>query len=96
MILTHLVIEGLKYFQVQILLDLLGVEQQRIFGLWVANQSTPSMLTTASLYAIYHWPNFKTFLLCLLILVCDSSMINHINYVKSEAFKEKKSSKVIG
>ena len=33
MILTHLVIEGLKYFQVQILLDLLGVEQQRIFGL---------------------------------------------------------------
>ena len=67
MILTHLVIEGLKYFQVQILLDLLGVEQQRIFGLWVANQSMPSMLTTVLLYANYHWSNLKTFLLCLLI-----------------------------
>ena len=46
MILTNIFPRWLQYFRAQIMRELLGGEQQRTFGVWVANQNGPSTLST--------------------------------------------------
>ena len=51
MILTpHLILQWLQYFWAQIPRELLRDEKQRIFGVWVANQSAPSAFSTVLVY----------------------------------------------
>ena len=47
---THLFLQWLQYFQAQIPRELLGDEKQRIFGVWVANQSAPSAFPSVLVY----------------------------------------------
>ena len=51
MILTsHLILQWLQYFWAQIPRELLRDEKQRIFGVWVANQSAPSAFSIVLAY----------------------------------------------
>ena len=48
---THLFLQWLQYFRAQIPRELPGGEKQRLIGVWVANQSVSSTLSTVLVYA---------------------------------------------
>ena len=50
MILSNLFLQRLQYFRAQVQRELLGGEQQRIFGVWEANQNASSTPSTVLAY----------------------------------------------
>ena len=52
---THLFLHWLQYFRGKISRELLGGKKQRIFGVWVANQSASWALSTDLVYANYYY-----------------------------------------